>query len=110
MNLGLINKLMSVLEASLSKLSRYDEGSFIGSILSIAVSVFIYLFYLNHKMVDGECFSFRMKTIKFEIRHGFNYNRKHYSNIKCYVYSIKQFYPYSIFNWIKMYYEMVAYS
>ncbi|CAH1960786.1 unnamed protein product [Acanthoscelides obtectus] len=31
---GLINKLMSVLEASLSKLSRYDEGSFIGSILS----------------------------------------------------------------------------
>ncbi|XP_031616765.1 calcium-dependent secretion activator isoform X3 [Contarinia nasturtii] len=34
MNLGLINKLMSVLEASLSKLSRYDEGSFIGSILS----------------------------------------------------------------------------
>ncbi|CAD7094035.1 unnamed protein product [Hermetia illucens] len=34
MNQGLISKLMSVLEASLSKLSRYDEGSLIGSILS----------------------------------------------------------------------------
>lgn len=37
MNLGLINKLMSVLEAVLSKLSRYDEGSLIGSILSFTV-------------------------------------------------------------------------
>lgn len=37
MNQGLINKLMSVLEASLSKLSRYDEGSLIGSILSFTV-------------------------------------------------------------------------
>ncbi|XP_055703911.1 calcium-dependent secretion activator isoform X11 [Phlebotomus papatasi] len=34
MNQGIISKLMSVLEASLSKLSRYDEGSLIGSILS----------------------------------------------------------------------------
>ncbi|GLV43173.1 Calcium-dependent secretion activator [Carabus blaptoides fortunei] len=34
MNQGMINKLMSVLEATLSKLSRYDEGSLIGSILS----------------------------------------------------------------------------
>ncbi|KAK9758789.1 MUN domain [Popillia japonica] len=34
MNQGLIAKLMSVLEASLSKISRYDEGSLIGSILS----------------------------------------------------------------------------
>ncbi|XP_017777012.1 PREDICTED: calcium-dependent secretion activator isoform X3 [Nicrophorus vespilloides] len=34
MNTGMINKLMSVLEATLSKLSRYDEGSLIGSILS----------------------------------------------------------------------------
>ncbi|XP_072402890.1 calcium-dependent secretion activator isoform X7 [Diabrotica undecimpunctata] len=31
---GLTGKLMSVLEATLSKLSRYDEGSLIGSILS----------------------------------------------------------------------------
>lgn len=38
MNLGLINKLMSVLEAVLSKLSRYDEGSLIGSILSFTVN------------------------------------------------------------------------
>ena len=38
MNQGLINKLMSVLEASLSKLSRYDEGSLIGSLLSFTVS------------------------------------------------------------------------
>lgn len=35
---GLIGKLMSVLEATLSKLSRYDEGSLIGSILSFTVS------------------------------------------------------------------------
>ncbi|CAH0561932.1 unnamed protein product [Brassicogethes aeneus] len=34
MNSGMIAKLMSVLEATLSKLSRYDEGSLIGSILS----------------------------------------------------------------------------
>ncbi|CAH1103494.1 unnamed protein product [Psylliodes chrysocephalus] len=31
---GLISKMMSVLEATMSKLSRYDEGSLIGSILS----------------------------------------------------------------------------
>lgn len=31
---GLIGKLMSVLDSTLSKLSRYDEGSLIGSILS----------------------------------------------------------------------------
>lgn len=46
MNMGLINKLMSVLEASLSKLSRYDEGSFIGSILSFTVSKF-YIFTMR---------------------------------------------------------------
>lgn len=34
MNQGMLSKLMSVLEATLSKLSRYDEGSLIGSILS----------------------------------------------------------------------------
>ncbi|XP_034942390.1 calcium-dependent secretion activator isoform X2 [Chelonus insularis] len=34
MTQGLITKLVAVLEATLSKLSRYDEGSFIGSILS----------------------------------------------------------------------------
>lgn len=39
MNQGMINKLMSVLEAVLSKLSRYDEGSLIGSILSFTVSI-----------------------------------------------------------------------
>jgi uncharacterized protein YegL len=37
MNQGMISKLMSVLEATLSKLSRYDEGSLIGSILSFTV-------------------------------------------------------------------------
>lgn len=40
MNQGVISKLMSVLEASLSKLSRYDEGSLIGSILSFTVGHF----------------------------------------------------------------------
>ena len=34
MTQGLSLKLMSVLESSLSKLARYDEGSLIGSILS----------------------------------------------------------------------------
>ncbi|XP_044576566.1 calcium-dependent secretion activator isoform X2 [Cotesia glomerata] len=34
MNQGMIDKLVAVLDATLSKLSRYDEGSFIGSILS----------------------------------------------------------------------------
>ncbi|XP_029034256.1 calcium-dependent secretion activator isoform X4 [Osmia bicornis bicornis] len=35
MTQGMINKLVTVLETTLSKLSRYDEGSFIGSILSL---------------------------------------------------------------------------
>ncbi|XP_023290485.1 calcium-dependent secretion activator isoform X2 [Orussus abietinus] len=34
MTQGMINKLVTVLETTLSKLARYDEGSFIGSILS----------------------------------------------------------------------------
>lgn len=37
MNQGMINKLITVLETTLSKLSRYDEGSLIGSILSLTV-------------------------------------------------------------------------
>ncbi|XP_001604604.4 calcium-dependent secretion activator isoform X2 [Nasonia vitripennis] len=36
MSQGMINKLVSILEATLSKLSRYDEGSLIGSLLSFA--------------------------------------------------------------------------
>lgn len=39
MNTGMITKLTSVLEASMSKLSRYDEGSLIGSILSFTVRI-----------------------------------------------------------------------
>ncbi|ODM95924.1 Calcium-dependent secretion activator [Orchesella cincta] len=39
MTQGLINKLVSVLESTLSKLARYDEGSFIGSILSLTQNV-----------------------------------------------------------------------
>jgi MUN domain len=38
MTTGLINKLVSVLEATLGKLGRYDEGSLIGSFLSFTVS------------------------------------------------------------------------
>lgn len=41
MTQGLINKLVSVLEATLGKLGRYDEGSLIGSLLSFTV------FYLD---------------------------------------------------------------
>lgn len=37
MTQGMISKLVSVLETTLSKLSRYDEGSLIGSILSFTV-------------------------------------------------------------------------
>lgn len=40
MNQGMINKLVTVLETTLSKLSRYDEGSLIGSILSFTVFPF----------------------------------------------------------------------
>ncbi|XP_033214599.1 calcium-dependent secretion activator isoform X3 [Belonocnema kinseyi] len=38
MSQGMINKLVTVLEATLSKLSRYDEGSLLGAVLSFAVS------------------------------------------------------------------------
>jgi uncharacterized membrane protein AbrB (regulator of aidB expression) len=41
MTQGLINKLVSVLEATLGKLGRYDEGSLIGSLLSFTVNIFI---------------------------------------------------------------------
>lgn len=41
MSEGFINKLMSVLDGSLSKLARYDEGSLIGSLMSFAVSSFL---------------------------------------------------------------------
>lgn len=46
MNQGMITKLMSVLEVTLSKLSRYDEGSLIGSILSFTVSILVLSFAL----------------------------------------------------------------
>lgn len=42
MTQGMINKLVTVLETTLSKLSRYDEGSFIGSILSLTVFFFFF--------------------------------------------------------------------
>ena len=37
MKVGLIGKLISVLDSVLAKLTRYDEGSVIGSILSFTV-------------------------------------------------------------------------
>lgn len=50
MTQGMINKLVTVLETTLSKLSRYDEGSFIGSILSLTVFFFFcfMLIFTNH--------------------------------------------------------------
>lgn len=48
MTQGMIAKLVSVLEATLSKLGRYDEGSLIGSILSFTVGYLIILFILDY--------------------------------------------------------------
>ena len=42
MTQGMVAKLISVLESVLSKLGRYDEGSFIGSILSFTVRNSLY--------------------------------------------------------------------
>lgn len=53
MNQGMISKLMSVLDATLGKLSRYDEGSLIGSILSFTVCIQFF------------CFSFFIFTVHF---------------------------------------------
>lgn len=39
----LIQKLLSVLDSVLKKLSRYDEGSFMAQILSLAVRILILL-------------------------------------------------------------------
>ena len=39
MKVGLIGKLISVLDSVLAKLTRYDEGSVIGSILSFTVRI-----------------------------------------------------------------------
>ncbi len=60
MSQGMINKLVSVLEATLSKLSRYDEGSLIGSILSFTVSlcnlsIFLGLYKVCPKKTRLEC-------------------------------------------------------
>lgn len=46
MSQGMISKLIAVLEATLSKMSRYDEGSLIGSILSFTVGIW-FLFFKN---------------------------------------------------------------
>lgn len=52
MTQGMIAKLVSVLEATLSKLGRYDEGSLIGSILSFTVSfLFFYTFNFFQKIL-----------------------------------------------------------
>jgi hypothetical protein len=47
MTTGLINKLVSVLEATLGKLGRYDEGSLIGSFLSFTVR----RTFISHRIV-----------------------------------------------------------
>lgn len=53
MNQGMISKLMSVLEGTLSKLSRYDEGSLIGSILSFTVHIqIIFFLYIHRKILE----------------------------------------------------------
>lgn len=58
MTQGLINKLVSVLEATLGKLGRYDEGSLIGSLLSFTVNIY---FRRNFKHLNDALFGlFRM--------------------------------------------------
>lgn len=57
MSQGMISKLVAVLETTLSKLGRYDEGSLIGSILSFTVSICISLnilvaLYLNKCLIQ----------------------------------------------------------
>lgn len=68
MNLGLINKLMSVLEASLSKLSRYDEGSLIGSILSFTVNSLKLFLIWNHFGLIDCCFFLVVLIRMFPVR------------------------------------------
>lgn len=48
MSQGMISKLVAVLETTLSKLGRYDEGSLIGSILSFTVSDFADIYVLGN--------------------------------------------------------------
>jgi molecular chaperone GrpE (heat shock protein) len=47
MSKSLIQKLLSVLDSVLKKLSRYDEGSFFAQILSLAVRILFYLSITN---------------------------------------------------------------
>lgn len=58
MNQGMINKLITVLETTLSKLSRYDEGSLIGSILSLTV------FFISFNNID---YLFIINVITFHL-------------------------------------------
>ena len=46
MSKTLIQKLISVLDSILNKLSRYDEGSFIAQILSLTVFQYFVLFII----------------------------------------------------------------
>lgn len=62
---GLISKMMSVLEATMSKLSRYDEGSLIGSILSFTVNKNKYI--KNNLLVKN---IFILECVWFRERHG----------------------------------------
>lgn len=57
---GLIHKLMSVLEGSLSKLARYDEGSLIGSLMSFAVGSMLLTSYV--KVITLLFFSERVRV------------------------------------------------
>ena len=64
MRVNLVAKLISVLESVLSKLGRYDEGSVIGSILSIAVS---YSFPMPRFKLHSLVFIFRINTMSLEM-------------------------------------------
>lgn len=56
MTQGLINKLVSVLEATLGKLARYDEGSLIGSLLSFTVIFGISFPLLQYQTTLFQCY------------------------------------------------------
>lgn len=64
---ALLAKYMAVLDATMTKLGRYDEGSLIGSILSFTVSIFMSFSIIVYSKV--QCLSckekhFLFKTIK----------------------------------------------
>lgn len=77
----LLLQLCSILEATLTKLSRYDEGTFLAPILSITVCCFMPLFASQLSASGLECDSVR--SVYLQYKQGVSSSGKEFAT--CYI-------------------------